>query len=271
MTPHDADGERRAAEQASSPESPDSAGSSVPPPPAAEEKQTRRKKHLPLWQETLLLLGTALVLALVVKTFFVQAFYIPSGSMEPTLVENDRILVEKVSYWTGDIERGDVVVFDDPGGWLGREQTSEPSNLLQQGLEVVGLYPSGGHLVKRVIGVGGDEVSYCGGATRVKVNGVLIDEPYLPGGGEGFEVPRNAKPGCATVEVPDDELWVMGDNRGNSADSRAHTGAPGGGTIGIDSVVGKDWLIVWPWSRIGTVSDRHAFDNDELDRRQPED
>ncbi|MGH3359644.1 MAG: signal peptidase I, partial [Nocardioidaceae bacterium] len=212
----------------------------------------------------------ALILALVVKTFFVQAFYIPSGSMEPTLIENDRILVEKVSYWSGDIDRGDVVVFDDPGGWLGEEASSEPSNLLQQGLEVVGLYPSGGHLVKRVVGVGGDEVSFCGGASRVKVNGVLIDEPYLPGGGEGFEVPGRGKSGCQTVPVPEDELWVMGDNRGNSADSRAHTGGPGGGTISVDEVVGKDWMIVWPWSRIGTVSDQHAFDNDELDRLQPD-
>lgn len=267
MSPHDADGEGRAAEQSS----PDSPPSSVPPPPAPTDDKERRKKHLPLWQETLLLLGTALVLALIVKTFFVQAFYIPSGSMEPTLVENDRILVEKMSYWAGDVERGDVVVFDDPGGWLAEGQSSDSANVLQRGLELVGLYPSGGHLVKRVIGVGGDRVSYCSGASLVKVNGQPIDEPYLPGGGEGFELPRNGKPGCATVNVPQDELWVMGDNRANSADSRAHTGAPGGGTISVDEVVGKDWLIVWPWSRIGTVSDQHAFDNDELDSLQPED
>ncbi|MDN5856447.1 MAG: signal peptidase I [Actinomycetia bacterium] len=228
----------------------------------------KSKKHLPLWQETLLLLGVALVLALIVKSFFVQAFYIPSGSMEPTLIENDRILVEKVSYWAGEIDRGDVVVFDDPGGWLSAEQSNQPSNALQQGLELIGLYPSGGHLVKRVIGVGGDVVAYCSGASRVKVNGDLIDEPYLPDGGEGFETPKKGKPGCTTVPVPEDELWVMGDNRGHSADSRAHTGEPGGGTISIDEVVGKDWLIVWPWDRIGTVSDQHAFDNDELDERQ---
>ena len=239
-----------------------------PAEPAASTKAKKSKKHLPLWQETLLLLGVALILALVVKTFFVQAFYIPSGSMEPTLIKNDRILVEKVSYWAGDIDRGDVVVFDDPGGWLSDEQSSEPSNALQQGLEVIGLYPSGGHLVKRVIGIGGDEVGYCSGATRVTVNGELINEPYLPGAGEGFEVPENGKPGCTTVQVPKDELWVMGDNRAHSADSRAHTGSDGGGSISVDEVVGKDWLIVWPWDRIGTVSDQHAFDNDELDELQ---
>ena len=234
--------------------------------PAPGER--KQKKHLPLWQETLLLLGVALVLALIVKSFFVQAFYIPSGSMEPTLIKNDRILVEKVSYWAGDVDRGDVVVFDDPGGWLSAEQSNEPSNALQRGLELIGLYPSGGHLVKRVIGVGGDVVAYCSGATRVRVNGELIEEPYLPDGGEGFETPRKGKPGCTTASVPEDELWVMGDNRGHSADSRAHTGEPGGGTISVDEVVGKDWLIVWPWDRIGTVSDQHAFDNDELDESQ---
>lgn len=228
----------------------------------------KSKKHLPLWGETLLLLGVALLLALIVKSFFVQAFYIPSGSMEPTLVENDRILVEKVSYWNGDVDRGDVVVFDDPGGWLSEEQSNEPDNALQQGLELIGLYPSGGHLVKRVVGVGGDVVAYCSGASRIKVNGELIEEPYLPDGGQGFEVPGKDKPGCTTAEVPEGKLWVMGDNRGHSADSRAHTGEPGGGVISVDAVVGKDWLIVWPWDRIGTVSDQHAFDNDELDELQ---
>lgn len=255
----DADGERRAPEPAPAEE---------PATPPEPDESRKKKKHLPLWQETLLLLGTALVLALVVKTFFVQAFYIPSGSMEPTLAKNDRILVEKVSYWAGEVDRGDVVVFDDPGGWLGEEQSSEPGNLLQGGLELVGLYPSGGHLVKRVVGVGGDDVAYCGGASRIKVNGALINEPYLPGGGTGFEIPERGKDDCSTVTVPEDELWVMGDNRGNSADSRAHTGGPGGGTIKVEQVVGKDWLIVWPWDRIGTVSDQHAFDNDELDELQ---
>ena len=267
MSSHDADGDGRDGDSPSAESDSDQRGGDTDE--QADRNASRaKKKHLPLWQETLLLLGVALVLALIVKTFFVQAFYIPSGSMEPTLVENDRILVEKVSYWAGDIDRGDVVVFDDPGGWLSDEQSSEPTNALQKGLELIGLYPSGGHLVKRVIGVGGDVVGYCSGATKVTVNGELIDEPYLPGGGQGFETPRKSKPGCSTMSVPDDELWVMGDNRAHSADSRAHTGESGGGTISVDEVVGKDWLIVWPWDRIGTVSDQHAFDNDELDELQ---
>ena len=140
----------------------------------------RRKKPLPVWQEVILLLVTAFVLALVVKTFFVQAFYIPSGSMEPTLQVDDKILVQKISYWTGEIKRGDIAVFDDPGGWLRQGQGNAPRNVVQQGLEMVGLYPSGGHLVKRVIGIGGDTVKCCNRAGMIVVNGVALKEDYLP-------------------------------------------------------------------------------------------
>ena len=98
----------------------------------------KAKKHLPLWQETILLLGVALVLALIVKSFFVQAFYIPSESMEPGLIRNDRILVQKVSYWGGgEPQRGDVVVFKDPGGWLGPADSELPSNPIVQGLSLI--------------------------------------------------------------------------------------------------------------------------------------
>ena len=118
----------------------------------ADERRSR-----PLWQETLLLLGLALVLAVVIKAFFVQAFYIPSPSMEPGLVKDDRILVQKVSYWRGgEPQRGDVVVFEDPGGWLD-DDTAGASNPLTQAMSAIGLYPTGGHLVKRVVGVEGDE------------------------------------------------------------------------------------------------------------------
>ena len=118
---------------------------------------TRRK--LPLWLETVVLLALAIVLAVVVKTFFVQAFYIPSGSMKPGLVINDRIMVQKVSYWGDDgPDRGEIVVFEDPGGWLDGEQAG-PTNNLTKLLAKIGLFPTGGHLVKRVIGVGGDTVA----------------------------------------------------------------------------------------------------------------
>ncbi len=119
----------------------------------------KERKQLPFWQETLLLLVIALVLAIVIKAFFVQAFYIPSPSMEPQFVKNDRILVQKVSYWgSGGPQRGDIIVFKDPGGWLRAQDTQGPKSGVKKVMETIGLYPAGGHLVKRVIGVGGDHV-----------------------------------------------------------------------------------------------------------------
>jgi len=218
----------------------------------------RNRKHLPLWQELLVLLGTALVLAVVVKTFFVQAFYIPSSSMEPTLNINDRILVEKVSYWAGDVHRGDIVVFDDPGGWLSNEGQLQPHNPLQRALEIVGLFPTGGHLVKRVIGVGGDHVRCCDAEGNILVNGVPLEETYLPKGINPSDTPFNKT-------VPEGHLWVMGDNRGASSDSRAHTGAPGAGFVAAGDIVGKVWAIVWPGSRVEFVDRPKVFDSAALD------
>ena len=206
------------------------------------------KKPLPLWQETILLLGIALVLAIVIKMFFVQAFYIPSPSMEPLLVKNDRILVEKVSYWGGGTpQRGDIVVFKDPGGWLDQEESQGPSSPIAQVLEKIGLYPSGGHLVKRVIGVGGDRVMCCDARGRVTVNGTPLNErSYLP---------RGAKPSLTRfdVRVPPGHLWVMGDNRGDSYDSRGHMGGPGGGFVPANLVVGKVVALIWPWDRMKII------------------
>ena len=133
------------------------------------------ERRAPLWIETVVLLGVALVMALVIKTFFVQAFYIPSESMEPGLVTNDRILVQKTSYWFGEPDRGDVVVFEDPGGWL-TGPVMGPQTWLAKGLAKIGLYPTGGHLVKRVIGVAGDTITCCDEQGRIAVNGEPIDE-----------------------------------------------------------------------------------------------
>ena len=131
-----------------------------------EQVEGRRKRRVPAWLEFLLLTGLALGLALVVKTFFVQMFFVPSQSMAPLLAIDDKLLVERVSQWgDGSVERGDVVVFRDPGGWLG---PPPPLGPVQKGLSAVGLYPSGGHLVKRVVAVGGDRVACCddeGGGT----------------------------------------------------------------------------------------------------------
>ncbi|MDP3968470.1 MAG: signal peptidase I [Nocardioides sp.] len=210
-----------------------------------------KRKAMPVWQESVLLLAIALVLAVVIKAFFVQAFYIPSGSMRDTLVENDRILVQKISYWTGEAERGDIVVFADPGGWLDAHEIRTADNPASRVLELFGLFPTGGHLVKRVVGVGGDNVRCCDRRGRVVVNGVpLREQQYL------FE---GVRPSLIRfdIDVPDGRLWVMGDNRPNSADSRLHLGDPGGGTVAVEDVVGKVFSVVWPLGN-AQVLDRPA-------------
>jgi signal peptidase I len=212
-----------------------------------------KKRQLPVWQESILLVLTAMVMAVVVKTFFLQAFYIPSESMEPTMLVDDKILVQKVSYWGGEPKRGDIVVFDDPGGWLGPEESKRASNPLQGALEKVGLFPTGGHLIKRVIGVGGDKVVCCTDG-KLTVNGVALDEPYV-------KDESATKDQTFSVKVGEGYLWVMGDNRGNSSDSRAHQGDPGGGQVAVDSVVGKAWVRVWPLGRAGIIRKPDTFDD----------
>ena len=208
-------------------------------------RRRAHRKHLPVWQETILLLGLALVLAIGIKALLMQAFYIPSGSMNDTLVLNDRILVQKVSYWgDGEPQRGDIVVFADPGGWLDGAVADPTRNPVVRGLEVFGLYPSGGHLVKRVIGVGGDRVKCCDEDGRITVNGVPLNEQaYLAEGQKPSTIEFE-------VEVQDGYLWVQGDNRANSADSRVHLGDPGGGQVPVADVVGKVFAVVWPFDHV---------------------
>jgi signal peptidase I len=212
-----------------------------PEPPALLPSEPAQRRGSPFWQELVLLLGIALLLAIAIKALLLQAFYIPSGSMEDTLVFNDRILVQKVSYWgSGTPQRGDVVVFADPGGWLGASESAGATSPVAKALELVGLYPTGGHLVKRVIGVGGDTVRCCDKHGRITVNGVPLDEgSYLRPGAAPSQIPFATK-------VEDGHLWVMGDNRSNSADSRVHLGDPGGGQVPVDDVVGKVFSVVWP-------------------------
>lgn len=214
-----------------------------------DERVRRGPRQLPFGLELVLLLAVALVLAVVIKAFLVQAFYIPSGSMNDTLVLDDRILVQKVSYWgAGDPSRGDIVVFGDPGGWLANDPGPQARNPVARGLEVFGLFPTGGHLVKRVIGVGGDTVACCDDEGRVSVNGFALQEDYLPAG---------EKPSLIRFEqeVPEGYLWVMGDNRSHSADSRVHLGDPGGGFVPVEDVVGRVFSVVWPLGH-ATVVDR---------------
>jgi signal peptidase I len=198
------------------------------------------RKRMNWWQETIVLLGLALITSIVVKAYFIQMFFVPSASMHPTLIENDRILVEKVSMWDGQVRRGDVVVFKDPGGWLGA--TPEPTGF-QKVLSLIGLYPEGGHLVKRVIGLPGERVACCDKKGRITINGDPLDESsYLSKG----TAPSQRQ---FTVRVPDNAIWVMGDNRSNSEDSRFHMSQPGRGSVPLDDVVGRVWAIVWPLER----------------------
>ena len=214
--------------------------------------RSRQRARLSWWQESLLLLVLALVTSIVVKAFFAQMFFVPSASMRPELIEDDRILVEKVSTWDGAVERGDVVVFQDPGGWLGA--TPEPTGV-QALLSLLGLYPDGGHLVKRVIAVGGDTVACCDRRGRLRVNGEPLDEKaYLQ---------RDVAPSQREFEVvvPEDAVWVMGDNRSNSQDSRFHLNDPGRGAVPMKNVVGKVWAIVWPTDRLEVLDTPETFDD----------
>ena len=210
-----------------------------------------------LIRETLILLVIAVVLALVVKTLFLQAFYIPSISMKPGLVVNDRILVEKPSYWLGGSpQRGDVVVFDDPGDWLSDDEGSSPSSPVADVLSKIGLYPSGGHLVKRVIGVAGDVITCCDDAGRISVNGRALDESGFIEPQQRCDGPMVAYSPCdwKAGPVPDGTVFVMGDNRNNSADSSFHLCPPRGDTgcdpddayVPTDLVVGKVFSLIWP-------------------------
>jgi signal peptidase I len=209
---------------------------------------SRRGGGLGAWlRETVIIVVSALVLSLVIKTYLVQAFYIPSSSMEQTLLVGDRVLVSKLAPGPLDVSRGDVVVFKDPGGWL-PETTAPPQpewrQRLTDVLTYVGLLPqdSGEHLIKRVVGLPGDTVACCDDGGRVTVNGVAIEETYLAEGARPSELDFS-------TTVPEGSLWVMGDNRQNSQDSRYKQGSPGGGSVPVDNVVGVAFVTVWPVDR----------------------
>lgn len=218
---------------------PSSAEAGPPPPP-------RRHGIRAALRETLIVVGMALLLSLIVKTWLLQAFYIPSASMEDTLVQGDRVIVSKLTPGPFALERGDIVVFEDPGDWLQGTVPPERSpvgNVVAKTLTFVGLLPSdeGNHLIKRVIGLPGDRVSCCDSQGRLTVNGTPIVEPYVKPGDEPSSLTFD-------VTVPAGKVWVMGDHRADSSDSRYHPLGGDGteGSVPIDNIVGRAVAVVWP-------------------------
>lgn len=210
---------------------------------------------MPLWLDTLVTMAVALVIAVLVKTFLIQPFYIPSASMNPTLVENDKILVSKLTPGVFDLHRGDVIVFEDPDDWIGGETTTEstPRMRLMAVLSTVGLAPDPAqdHLVKRLIGLPGDHVVCPERGASLEVNGVELDEPYI----------NQATAACQVafdVTVPEGNVWVMGDNRFASADSAYHEDQGESAFVPEDDITGKAQVIFWPigrWDGLGDGQD----------------
>lgn len=216
---------------------------------AADEPSASPRAGNNFWaglRETVVVVVLALLVATGIRVLLVQAFVIPSSSMEDTLLIGDRVLVDKVGARLNDPAPGDVVVFTDPGGWLPPFVDTRPDGVrgaIRAAFEFVGVLPSSaeGHLIKRVIAVGGDRVRCCNEDGQLLVNGVPVEEQgILKPGVEPSATPFRAR-------VPADSVWVMGDNRSNSGDSRVH------GPVPQSAVVGRAFVLVWPperWSRI---------------------
>jgi len=244
-------------------------GESGPDPDADPEEDTggrHRKKSRSLWRELLALVVVALTLALVIKTFAIQAFFIPSGSMENTLEVGDRVLINKVVYHLRSIHRGDIIVFDGTGSWDFDTPTASP-NIFSKAMDeiegLVGVGQDSSIYIKRVIGLPGDHVACCNAAGEVTVNGVpLTESSYLYPG----NVPSTQK---FNITVPDGHLWVMGDHRLVSYDSRGHMGDPGGGTIPETAVLGRAFVIVWPLSHWSFLNIPATFEQPQLNASTP--
>jgi len=218
-----------------------------------ETSETKRRRSF--WRDLSVIVIAALILTILLKAFVVQVFSIPSASMENTLLVGDRILVNKMVYRFRPIERGDIVVFSGSGSW--DPPTPAPGSLFDRvwgdvtGL--VGIAGPGTDYIKRVVGVPGDHVVCCNALGQVTVNGVALSEKsYLYPDAAPSQIRFN-------ITVPPGRLWVMGDNRADSDDSRYRTGDPGGGTIPESAVVGRAFVIIWPLSRITDLPIPNTF------------
>ena len=221
----------------------------------------RGKRRGKFWRDTVILVVAALVFALLIKSFVVQAFFIPSGSMENTLEVGDRVLINKVVYHLRSIHRGDIVVFDGNGSW--DFNTPPPSsNIFSKAWDevegIVGISQDSSIYIKRVIGLPGDHVACCNALGQVTVNGVALSESsYLYPGNQPSAQRFN-------ITVPAGDLWVMGDHRAVSYDSRGHMGDPGQGSIPESSVLGRAFVIIWPPSRWGFLNIPATFEQPQL-------
>lgn len=209
--------------------------------PELKGKSEQSKKKSSFWRELPILIGVAIVVAVVVRAFVLQTFYIPSESMENTLNIYDRVLVNKLVYDFRDPHRGEIVVFKAPLDWR--------SN------------PAEEDFIKRVIGVPGDRLVCCDKQGRISVNGKVLDEPYLYQDEAGYrDKPSDAE---FNLVVPPGRLWVMGDHRSQSGDSREHfkeSGDPTLSTIPVDAVVGRAFLLFWPMNRGSWLNVPETFD-----------
>jgi signal peptidase I len=197
-----------------------------------------------------ILIIVALAVSLLIKTFLVQFFYIPSGSMENTLQIEDRVAVNKIPFISRSINRGDVVVFRDPANWLPEPYAADENIVIakiKEGLVTVGILPNPAKqfLVKRVIGVAGDNVICCSNG-KLTINGKETSEPYIFAGNKASELDFN-------VTVPEGKIWVMGDHRNSSADSRYHQDDVNNGFVPVDKVTGRVYAIIWPFKNLGLV------------------
>ena len=212
----------------------------------------RAPKKGSLLRELPIIVVSALVVSVIVKTFFIHFFFIPSGSMENTLQIGDRIAVNKLASYFSEIKRGEVVVFRDASGWLGAPAESADPKVVQtvkSALVAVGVLPDPAkqYLIKRTIGVGGDTVTCCDAKGFLTVNGISVKEPYILTG----DKPSDSD---FKVKVPKGFIWVMGDHRGASADSRFHTDDIHKGLVPVTSVVGRAAFVVWPLNHLKFLS-----------------
>jgi signal peptidase I len=210
-----------------------------------------------LLKEFPILVVVALIVSLLIKTFLVQFFYIPSGSMENTLQIKDRVAVNKIPFISRSIHRGDIVVFRDPANWLSEPFTSESPFVVEkirEGLVALGVLPNPAkqYLVKRVVGISGDRVICCNKNKKLTINGKESTEPYIFEGNDPSDLNFD-------VTVPAGKIWVMGDHRGASADSRYHQDDINKGMVPLNRLTGRVVAVIWPFKNLKIISGTNSL------------